>query len=356
MKFIKLLCFCLFFCTCMGCSKENAEKEQELGEEKENSYTQIETKLTLKETAEGTTFVYGEENGKEDGAVYYEITQLPFPTFWGGEAYSVITPQGDLYLIDGGFQGEDYERISSYVEEHGGKVKGWILTHPHIDHIGAFLDYIKVNSHKVESVYYSPFTTEFFEEEEDPEIYAVLNNPNAILFYEFLEVMEETKEKTKYQPMLLGDQIALGELTLECFHSFDPRIHDVNGNSLVFTLTYQDFCLSLTGDMTEETLQYIEENLKEDSTFLYPDILQIPHHGYMAGVASDILYQRTNPQYALLDCTHYEYINNNVNIQEHVKMIEELGIPVVKRFEAVGGNKIVIYTENNTKQTEGERN
>ena len=61
----------------------------------------------------------------------------------------IITPEGDLYLIDGGFQGEDGLRITQYIEEHGGKVKGWILTHPHVDHIGAFLDYMAVNSENV---------------------------------------------------------------------------------------------------------------------------------------------------------------------------------------------------------------
>ena len=354
MKLIKLLCFLLFICTCLGCSSTGQVEKQEERKEEVLSDEKIDTKLTLKEEETGVTFIYGKENSVEGESAYYEINQLPFPTFWGGEAYSVITPEGDLYLIDGGFQGEDYERISSYIEEHGGKVKGWILTHPHIDHIGAFLDFMKENSHKVEKVYYSPFTKEFFEEEEDPHIYAVLNNPNAILFYEFLEIMELTKEETQYQPMVVGDQLSLGELTLECFHSFEPNIHDVNGNSLVFTITYKDFCLSLTGDMTEETLQYIEEKLTEESSFLSPDILQIPHHGYMAGIASDALYQLTKPEYVLLDCTHYEYINNNVNIQEHVKLIEDLGIQVIKRFEAPEGNKIIIYTQSDSKETEGE--
>ena len=146
-------------------------------------------KMKLSKT-EDNNFIYGNEESDR----CYEITQLPFPTFWGGEAYSIITPEGDLYLIDGGFQGEDGQRINQYIEEHGGKVKGWILTHPHVDHIGAFLDYMAENSENVETVYYSPFTREFFEEEEDPAIYEVLNNPNAILFYQFLDMMEMTKE------------------------------------------------------------------------------------------------------------------------------------------------------------------
>ena len=292
---------------------------------------------------EDNNFIYGDSENEN----CYEIAQLPFPTFWGGEAYSIITPEGDLYLIDGGFQGEDGQRITQYIEEHGGKVKGWILTHPHVDHIGAFLDYMAVNSENVEKVYYSPFTREFFEEEEDPAVYEILNNPNAILFYQFLDMMEATKEQVEYIPMLTGDKLAIGDLQLECFASFDPDRHDVNANSLVFTISYDEFVVLLTGDMTELTLEDMKEEISEESILWDTDIIQIPHHGYMAGIASDALYQATKPEYALLDCTVGEYEGNSVNIQDHVQMVEDMKIEVLKRFDDEDGNKIYIYTENN---------
>ena len=289
---------------------------------------------------ENNDFVYGDLENEN----YYQITQLPFPTFWGGEAYSIITPEGDLYLIDGGFQGEDGVRISQYIEEHGGRVKAWILTHPHVDHIGAFLDYMAENSENVETVYYSPFTKEFFEEEEDPAVYEVLNNPNAILFYQFLDMVELTKDRVAYIPMVTGDIISIGDLQLECLASFSPERHDVNANSLVFTLSYEDFVFLLTGDMTELTLQDIRNEISEDAACWNADIIQIPHHGYMAGIGSDALYQATKPKYALLDCTIEEYENNSVNIQGHVQMVEDLEIEVLKRFDD-DGHKITIYVE-----------
>ena len=135
----------------------------------------------------------------------------------------------------------------------------------------------------------------------------------------------------------------LEELKLECFASFDKNRKDVNGNSLVFTLSYNDFTMLLTGDMTELTLSDMEKQFQPDEAVWNVDILQIPHHGYMAGIASDALYQSTNPKAALLDCTVEEYTNNSVMIQDHVTMIEELGIPVLKRFESSEGNKIFLY-------------
>ena len=311
----------LTVCVFVGCGTWERNKKAELIKTEDNS------------------FIYGDSESEK----YYEITQLPFPTFWGGEAYSIITPEGDLYLIDGGFQGEDGQRITQYIEEHGGKVKGWILTHPHVDHIGAFLDYMAVNSENVETVYYSPFTREFFEEEEDPAVYEVINNPNAILFYQFLDMMEMTKDNTEYVPMLVGDKLSIGDLELECFASFDPNRHDVNANSLVFTISYEEFVLLLTGDMTELTLEDIKEEIPEEEVLWDADIIQIPHHGYMAGIGTDALYQATKPEYALLDCTVEEYNNNSVNIQNHVQMIENLEIEVLKRFDDEDGTKITIY-------------
>lgn len=304
------------------------------------SFEQESHKIKLSKT-ESNTFIYGNNESEN----YYEITQLPFPTFWGGEAYSIITPEGDLYLIDGGFRGEDGQRITQYIEEHGGKVKGWILTHPHVDHIGAFLDYVAENIENVETVYYSPFTREFFEKEEDPAVYEVLNNPNAILFYEFLETMDATKEQVEYIPMLTGDKITIGELQLECFSSFSPKRHDVNANSLVFTISYKEFVLLLTGDMTEATLEDMKAEIPKDAVLWNSDIIQIPHHGYMAGIGSDALYQATKPEYAFLDCTVEEYENNSVNIQNHVEMVENLEIEVLKRYDREEGNRIFIYTD-----------
>ena len=311
----------LMICNLTGCGILGSHKKAELMKTEENN------------------FIYGDEASEKK----YEITQFSFPTFWGGEAYSIITPEGDLYLIDGGFQGEDGQRITAYIDEHGGKVKGWILTHPHVDHIGAFLDYMAVNSENVETVYYSPFTREFFEEEEDPAIYEIINNPNAILFYQFLDMMEATKEHVDYVPMLTGDKLAIGDLQIECFASFSPNRHDVNANSLVFTISYEDFVLLLTGDMTELTLEDMKEEIPEDAILWDADIVQIPHHGYMAGIASDALYRATKPEYALLDCTVEEYNNNSVNIQNHIQMVENLEIQVLKRFDDEDGNKISIY-------------
>lgn len=313
-----------------GCGTIMEEAAQETAQPK------TETQITWETAGSGTNICYGEKSDR-----FYQITQLPFPTFWGGAAYSIITPDGDLYLIDGGFQGEDGERLAAYIEENGGKVKGWILTHPHVDHIGAFLDYISLHPDKVEKVYYSPFTTEFFEKEADPEIHKILNH--AILYYEFLTVQKETSKQTEYISMREGDTLLMEELKLECFASFAPERKDVNGNSLVFTLSYEDFTLLLTADMTEATLEAIKETAAEGAACWNADVIQIPHHGYYGGITTEALYTATKAKLALLDCTKEEYDNNSAQIQNTIQLLESLNIPVITRFSAANGNKIYIY-------------
>lgn len=328
---ITLLCIFSLFVIC-GCNNTLTETQESTSAAQE----QEEIVLEWVTTGSETMITYGEKSES-----YYQITQLPFPTFWGGAAYSIITPSGDLYLVDGGFQGEDGERILHYIAAHGWKVKGWILTHPHVDHIGAFLDYMALHPDTVEKVYYSPFTTEFFEEEEDPEIYKLINN--AILYYEFLTIKEATQEQVEYIPMVSGDILMLDELKLECFASFDPEIKDVNGNSLVFTLSYNDFTLLLTGDMTEATLNAIQNTADEDAAIWDTDVIQIPHHGYYGGITQETLYRATGARLALLDCTKEEFENNSAQIQNTIQMLEGMELPYITRFSAKGGNFIYLY-------------
>ncbi|MGL5258725.1 MAG: ComEC/Rec2 family competence protein [Lachnospiraceae bacterium] len=306
-------------------------KESKTDVEEKVEHTKI-----IHEVTENNTILSFYTSKFEDGTVA-TIEQLPWPTFWGGASYAIKTNENKLYLIDGGFYEEDGERIISYVKESGLEIAGWILTHPHIDHVGAFLYVIEHSDLKIDTVYYSPFTEAFFNPS-DQEVYDFLNN--AILFREF-EAVKTKKNEITFIPMLVGDTLNLGPLTLDCLSSFNDTLIDVNGNSLVFLLSYQEFKMLFTGDMTEATLDAMLQNETVTSKLKNISFLQIPHHGYMAGIHSTRLYDTIQPKYTFLDCTEYEYNNNSVQIQDHVKLIEELQITVLKRFESL--NQIVIY-------------
>lgn len=61
----------------------------------------------------------------------------------------VMEQNGECYIIDPGYQ---KERIAAYIEKQGWKVLGILLTHAHLDHIGALdVFQVPVYLHKEES-------------------------------------------------------------------------------------------------------------------------------------------------------------------------------------------------------------
>lgn len=281
----------------------------------------------------------------------YTIYQLPMMDSDGGCCYAIELPDKSLLMIDSGYQ-SDAAYIRSFVEEHGGFVRAWFVTHPHFDHAGGVIQLLKEEAQaiidkkeskiRIDTIFYAPFTEEFFTQEEDGKDLTFLNQ--AVLFKEFAEVMtyEELKteeNKITYEPVGLGQEMEFDDIKITCMNSFNSSVFDVNANSLVLHIAIGDTSFLITGDITDQSLSNMQ-NYWEDSELWDVDLIQIPHHGYLAGITNDTLYQLTTPSVAFLDCSRNEYQTNAVNIEEHVKWIEQLSIPVVKRFEGVNTVKI----------------
>lgn len=266
----------------------------------------------------------------------YKLYQLNMNEDAGGLGYVLQLPSGGLVIIDGGYYG-DGSALREFIKSQGGNVQAWILTHPHFDHIGAFLNCMTEGSEgiTVQNVYYSPFTREFFENSSNPQNDL---NKEANNFDDFENVKEQMKDTT-FIPMNKGDQLNLEGMNINCLWSFDSTIDDINDNSLVLKIEMNGVSLLITGDITEKIVDKLIQDGKNDEDYLDVDFIQIPHHGYTGTGAK--LYQVTSPQFALLDCSSKEYTENILNIQEEtVNNLHTNGIGIVKRFE--GTNVIVI--------------
>jgi beta-lactamase superfamily II metal-dependent hydrolase len=239
-------------------------------------------------------------------------------------------------VIDGGYYG-DGSAIGEIIKSQGGLVKAWILTHPHFDHIGAFLNCMIEGAEgiTVQNVYYSPFTRDFFKNSSN-----IQNDlSNEANNFEDFEKVREMKGNATFIPMKKGDQLNLEGMNINCLWSFDPAIDDINDNSLVLRIEMNGVSLLITGDITEKIVDKLIQNDNNNENYLDVDFIQIPHHGY-TGTGTK-LYQITSPQFALLDCSLKEYTENILNIQdETVNNLHSNGIGIVKRFE--GTNVIVI--------------
>ena len=268
----------------------------------------------------------------------YTIYQLPMNDNAGGNCYAITEPNGKLIMIDGGYE-VDGVYVADFIKNHGGEVEAWILTHPHNDHIGAFIynmNQPKQNGIKVDTVYYSPFTEDYFTKAEDGKDLVGLNK--AVLFNDFEKLRKAGKQK--YIPMTVGDVVTMNDITITCMNSFDETIWDVNANSLAMNINIKDITMLYCADITDQSIANMRARLGDHNELWNVDFIQLPHHGYIAGVDDDSLYRITMPEMALVDCSSLEYETDVVNIKKHLEWLNHMGIPVIKRFE--GPNRIVI--------------
>ena len=68
-----------------------------------------------------------------------ELTQLCDNTPKQMMGYIIKTKNDEVIVIDGGEPG-DAENLKNQISQNGNKVDYWIITHPHIDHMGAFME------------------------------------------------------------------------------------------------------------------------------------------------------------------------------------------------------------------------
>lgn len=270
----------------------------------------------------------------------YTFYQLPLTGNAGGFCYAIEMPDHRLVMIDSGYEGEG-NYVRDFIMKHGGVVDSWFITHPHIDHVGGLIDILSDEDYdgvKIERIYYNPFTDRFFEEEEAGKDLSFVNY--AVMYKEFQERMTACTD-IEFIPVEMGDELVIEDITVNCLYSFQEGVHDVNANSLVLHFDIAGATMLVTGDITDQTLSLMRKHWGDTNHYFNVDFLQIPHHGYIAGISNDILFQLTMPECALLDCSAEEYRTNAVNILTLTEWVENLDIPVLKRFQ--GPNTITIY-------------
>ncbi|RHP34932.1 ComEC/Rec2 family competence protein [Lachnotalea sp. AF33-28] len=283
-------------------------------------------------------------SGQEKGT--YRFWQLPLQTGNQGASYVIELPGGELIVIDGGFKG-DGDYLHDFLMERGGVVKGWFLTHPHVDHIGAFLYNVNKEGHNgltIQNVYYSPFTPEYFTEEAEGKDLKALNE--YLLFDEF-EAARNSIADIPFIPMLADDRLEIGGITVDCLHSFDGTIYHVNSNSLVLNFDFGGYRIMITGDITDGSLSKMLERIPQGDDRWKTDCVQIPHHGF--GGFTDQLLRLTQPGLAFIDCTLPQYYDRDeegnlgdgrFGTQETAAILKNRNLPSLKAFN--GPNEIVI--------------
>src|SRR3989338_5757805 len=194
-----------------------------------------------------------------------------------GDALFIESPTGTQILIDGGPPGKILGQLSRVMPPFDRHIDGIIITNPDQDHIGGFLDVLKV--YKVDKVFEPGTFT-------DSKTYQNLRN----------EI-----EKKNIPDILARRGMRLdiggGAYINILFPYRDVLPWPTNDGSIVAKLVYGDTSIMLTGDATAKTEKLIMDKSKDIE--LRSTILKVGHHGSRTSTSPEFV-KTIAPTYALV--------------------------------------------------------
>jgi len=194
-----------------------------------------------------------------------------------GDSLFIESPSGTQILIDGGPPRRILSQLQRVMSPFDRQLDAIIITNPDQDHIGGFLDVLKV--YQVDSVFES----------------GTINDSKT-----FQNLKTEIKNKNI--PNLLAKKgmrldIGGGAVIDILFPDRDVFDWSPNDGSIVARLSYGDTSVMLTGDSTSRTEEIILEQYAQSE--LDSDILKVGHHGSRTSTGSSFL-KAITPVYALI--------------------------------------------------------
>jgi beta-lactamase superfamily II metal-dependent hydrolase len=216
--------------------------------------------------------------------------------------YVFKTSDEKIIVIDGGTNG-DTDNLYNTIKEMSGleipHVDAWILTHPHSDHINAFMTIIeeKWDAIEIDKIYYNFPTEEFVAQYENSSLKTIQRFNSLKLKFEDKLVVSE-----------VGDKYTIGEAKIDVLFVFDDTItfNPINNSSMIFRLTAGGKKMMFLGDAYVQAGQILLDKYK---VRLDSDYCQMAHHG-QAGVNSDV-YKIISPSVCFWDAPDWLWDNDS---------------------------------------------
>ncbi|MDE6744675.1 MAG: DNA internalization-related competence protein ComEC/Rec2 [Lachnospiraceae bacterium] len=229
-----------------------------------------------------------------------------------------IRAEGITCLIDGGSTSKsrlaEYQLEPFLMHEGISEIDYWLITHPDQDHCSGYQEMMEMGKENAITVH-------------------TLVLPDAYGIRESCAELIALAERNEVQVLLLssGDYIQTGKLKLTVLHPIEGyQAEDVNENSLVVSVEYEEFCGIFTGDATveseREVIRYWEEN-----GCCPVQLLKVGHHGSSTST-SDAFLEYCRPQVALISCgwkNRYGHPHEEV-----VERLEQCGCTIYRTDES----------------------
>jgi beta-lactamase superfamily II metal-dependent hydrolase len=200
--------------------------------------------------------------------------------------YILKTDDNRIVIIDGGGI-KTAPILENYLKQLGGVVDMWIITHPHLDHMGSLLEIIGKNSIDIQSILQIALD----------DSWVLKNEPDS---YENFKRYSNTLKKSNISLLnaVESDVLELGEgVEMTILSSRNDAIvnNAINNSSLVFKVSSKSKSVLFLGDLGPEGGDKIIDrgNLER----LKADYVQMAHHG-QKGVNKNF-YEAVQANYAL---------------------------------------------------------
>ena len=205
-------------------------------------------------------------------------------------SFVIVTDKGNCIVVDGGREA-DMPLLKKYV--NGRKIKAWILTHAHDDHIDGFVSEMQKNGgadFDIEKIYYNfPDYDALINKTDVPDVEYFRQELN-----EMMPAFNRVKERFigKAQTPQQGEKIQIDGLEIEFLYTLHDGLYSnlMNDASLVFKITGGKKSVLFLGDLGPEGGDVL---YREACHKLKADIVQMAHHGHM-NVGKEV-YAAINP-------------------------------------------------------------
>ncbi len=212
-----------------------------------------------------------------------------------GMGYVIVTDNGKLVVIDGGFS-DDAEDLINLIKSHAPhktlEIDFWVITHPHIDHYGAIQEISRNESLKnridVKHIIYW-FPSEFCDKNGEANALASVDSEMAGIC--------ELMNATSIRPAR-NDKFTVDDIEIEFLYVPDDCsiLNTAGGNcnycSLIFTVEGKVRKAMITGDAYRRSMDITAWRYADK---LKCDILQMPHHALCDAYSVDF-YRYVDPQ------------------------------------------------------------
>jgi metallo-beta-lactamase superfamily protein len=200
--------------------------------------------------------------------------------------YIIRTDDNKIAVVDGGGM-KTAPILENYLKQLGGIVDIWIITHPHLDHMGAFLEIVDKGSIDIKTILQRPLEDKWVLQHEPDSYESVVRYNNTLKKSNILQ-----NNATKGVSLKLGNGVEI-----KVFGSRNDSItaNAINNSSLVCTISSKFKSVLFLGDLGPEGGDKILE--QSNLANLKVDYVQMAHHG-QRGV-SKAFYETVQADYAL---------------------------------------------------------